>query len=363
MKPLPTRRTEMVFLSYKASMSDSLETIYLAAKADPNCDAYFIPIPYYDVQPNGDLGDMHYEGAEHYPAHLTLTDYRTYNIAQRQPDAIFSYYPYDVRNYVTRIPSDYFFENLQLSTDMLVYVPYFVEETTDERFMVQPGPIYADRVIVTSQRHQANYEAALRKAGYDQGLDEKIIVLGSPKIDKLLTASPADFDLPQSWATRIRDRQVVLYNTSIAAMLSNPERYFLKLYEVFQHFKDSERDVLWWRPHPLLLASYGAMAPTLLSAYKSLLLVYETQEYGILDTTSDLHRALAYSDVYYGDESSLLYLYAFKNQPSIQQNIYDLDEILDLSQDLSHTINIQDCVNQDGTAGQKIYDYINAQFG
>ena len=44
---LKPNRIEVVFLSYKASMSDSLESIYLAAKADPNCDAFWIPIPYY----------------------------------------------------------------------------------------------------------------------------------------------------------------------------------------------------------------------------------------------------------------------------------------------------------------------------
>ena len=41
-------RTEVVFLPYKASMWDSLESVWKAADADPNCDAYVIPIPYFD---------------------------------------------------------------------------------------------------------------------------------------------------------------------------------------------------------------------------------------------------------------------------------------------------------------------------
>ena len=56
---LKPNRIEVAFLSYKASMSDSLETIYLAAKEDPDCDAYWIPIPYYDRRPDGSVGAMH----------------------------------------------------------------------------------------------------------------------------------------------------------------------------------------------------------------------------------------------------------------------------------------------------------------
>lgn len=48
-------RLEIVFLPYKASMWDSLESVWMAADADENCDAYVIPIPYYDRNPDGIL--------------------------------------------------------------------------------------------------------------------------------------------------------------------------------------------------------------------------------------------------------------------------------------------------------------------
>ena len=38
-------QTEAVFLPYKASMWDSLESVWQAAAEDPNCTAYVIPIP------------------------------------------------------------------------------------------------------------------------------------------------------------------------------------------------------------------------------------------------------------------------------------------------------------------------------
>lgn len=55
-------RREAVFLPYKASMWDSLESVWQAANEDPECDAYVIPIPYYDKNPDGSFREMHYEG-------------------------------------------------------------------------------------------------------------------------------------------------------------------------------------------------------------------------------------------------------------------------------------------------------------
>ena len=56
---LPEDRKEIVFLPYKASMWDSLESVWKAADADPECDAYVIPIPYYDKNPDGSFREMH----------------------------------------------------------------------------------------------------------------------------------------------------------------------------------------------------------------------------------------------------------------------------------------------------------------
>lgn len=54
-------RVEAVFLPYNASMWDSLESVWQAADADPDCDAYVIPIPYFDKNPDGSFGQVHYE--------------------------------------------------------------------------------------------------------------------------------------------------------------------------------------------------------------------------------------------------------------------------------------------------------------
>ena len=67
-------KIEIVLLSYNASMADSIESIYLAAKADPDCDAYWILILYFERKSDGSFGTMHYEGADHYSDDIKCTD-------------------------------------------------------------------------------------------------------------------------------------------------------------------------------------------------------------------------------------------------------------------------------------------------
>ena len=59
---IPDDRLEVVFFPYNASMWDSLASIWKAASEDEDCDAYVVPIPYFEKKPDGSFGKMHYEG-------------------------------------------------------------------------------------------------------------------------------------------------------------------------------------------------------------------------------------------------------------------------------------------------------------
>ena len=95
-------RTEIVFLPYKAAMWDSLESVWKAAEEDPDCDAYVIPIPYFDKNPDGSFKEAHYEG-DQYPDYVPVTDYNDYNFKARRPDVIYIHNPYDNCNHVTSV--------------------------------------------------------------------------------------------------------------------------------------------------------------------------------------------------------------------------------------------------------------------
>ena len=81
-------RKEIVFFPYKASMWDSLESVYLEAKKDPECDVYCVPIPYYELNPDRSFGQMRYEGLE-YPKNIEVMHWESYPFEERRPDEIY----------------------------------------------------------------------------------------------------------------------------------------------------------------------------------------------------------------------------------------------------------------------------------
>ncbi|MCL2204066.1 MAG: CDP-glycerol glycerophosphotransferase family protein [Defluviitaleaceae bacterium] len=326
---LKPSKTEMVFISYKASMSDSLETIYLAAKADPNCNAIWLPVPYLEFNSDGSISKTIYEGQECYPPHMECIDWQLYDIEARRPDAIFTFNPYDGGNVVTSIHPNFYCERLRNLTDMLVYVPYFVvSDHLLAHFATPPGCAFAHRVIIQSDTIRDQYIEYFTNAyGNNFGKPEdKFVTMGSPKLDKVVNAKREDFTLPETWRDLIGNKKVIFYNSSIGSVLTYNELYLQKLQHVLKTFQNRNDIVLWWRPHPLNKATYKSMRPQLISVYEKLVNDYIKDGWGIYDDTPDLHRAIAWTDGYYGDRSSVLILYLATGKPIMLKNILALTE-------------------------------------
>jgi hypothetical protein len=315
-------RIEVVFLPYQLSMFDALESVYRAAAADPACDARVVPIPWYELNPGGSLGRLRCDGDE-YPADIPVTDYRAYDIEARRPDAIFVHNPYDGGNLVTRVHEDFYCERLRGLTELLVYIPYFVTYgEVPEHFCATAGCVYAHRVILQSEAVRDTYVRVF-KAAYGDSFgkpEEKFLALGSPKFDKVLSTRREDCALPERWRRLIAGRKTVLYNTSVGALLAGDTQYLTKLKHVLGTFKNRGDIALWWRPHPLNEATCKSIRPGLLKAYKKIVAEYRLEGAGIYDDTQDLHRAVARTDAYYGDPSSLAALYGMTGKPIMIQD-------------------------------------------
>ena len=323
---IPVRR-EVVFLPYKASMFDSLESVWRAADADPDCDAYVVPIPYYDKNPDGSFGIRHYEGAM-YPNDIPVVQYESYDFEKRRPDMIFIHNAYDESNYVTSVDPFFYSQNLKKYTEKLVYIPYFVlpeissedPEALDsvEHFCVIPGVLCADRVIVQSEEMRRIYINVLSaRIGEHtrEHWEETILGLGSPKFDKVAYTGRADVDIPADWERVLRKadgnrKKIVFYNTSVGALLEHDTKMLEKIRNVLQVFKENQENVaLLWRPHPLIQATIKSMRPQLWREYSEIVREYRAGGWGIYDDTPDMNRAVAVSDAYYGDQSSIVQLY------------------------------------------------------
>jgi hypothetical protein len=342
---IPVRR-EVVFLPYKASMWDSLESVYLAAREDPNCDAYCVPIPYYDLKPDRSFGEMHYEGGQ-YPKNIEITDWQTYNFEERNPDEIYIHNPYDSWNLVTSVHPRFYSKNLKEHTEKLIYIPYFVlgEIEPDNQpaidgmkhFIWTPGVINADKVIVQSEKMKQIYVNEYLKVAQENGLggnhlnrsylEQKILGLGSPKFDKVNNTKKEDLEIPKDWLKIIEKpdgswKKIIFYNTSVGALLSNSEKMLDKMQYVFGIFKENKDEVaLLWRPHPLIENTVKSMRPQLWEQYKALVDEYKQEGWGIYDDSSDMDRAVILSDGYYGDHSSVVQIYQQTGKPIMLQNV------------------------------------------
>lgn len=327
-------RTSAVFLPYKASMWDSLESVWKAADADLDCDAYVIPIPYYDKNADGTFGEMHYEGDE-FPADVPVTGYEDYDFEENRPDIIFIHNPYDECNHVTSVHPFFYIKNLKNFADKIVYIPYFIlGEDVYESVCVTPGTVFTDGMIAHSAPAKEDYIRYLKKFYLEnaevQGkaaekevekmLHKKILPLGSPKIDKVVNGRREDYTLPEAWKKKLAGKKAVLYNTGVSGILHGNEQELIKIQDTINYFAGRDDMVLWWRPHPLSGSTMQSMRPQLFEAYQAIVEEYKRSGIGIYDDTADLHRALLWTDMYYGDDSSLIYLYGVQGKPIVRQN-------------------------------------------
>lgn len=328
-------KKEIIFLPYKASMWDSLESIWMTEKDKPENDTYVIPIPYFDRNPDGSFRQMHYEGKQ-YPDYVPVTDWRNYDIAQRRPDVIYIHNSYDQYNYVTSVHPDFYTARLKQFTEMLVYSPYFVgiNNHVAEHLCTLPGILYVDKVLVESEEVKKIYIKALRKyekenrcVGRFGSLNEKIQVsrYGSPKVDRIKRIKKADLEIPAEWKEMIQNddgskRKIILYNTTVDAALNSSEEFLGKIRRVLSVFEGNRKVVLLWRPHPLLLPTLYSMRPDLYQEMLDIIDIYKKEAKGIFDDTVDIDRAILLSDAYYGDMSSVVTLYRTIGKPIMIQN-------------------------------------------
>ncbi|MDR1559958.1 MAG: CDP-glycerol glycerophosphotransferase family protein [Clostridiales bacterium] len=314
-------RLQVVFLPYMASMWDSMESIWFAARDDPNCDAYVIPIPYFHKLPDGSLRRRKYEG-NIFPDYVPITDYGDYIIHEKHPDIIYFHNPYDLSNTLTSVHPDFYSARLKTQTDLLVYVPYFISvDKVDENYCLCPGPMNSDLVVLESEAIRKTYLSAVKS---EQNKEQKYVALGSPKFDKVLNTKSANCAVPDEWKEIIEKpggrRRAVLYNTNIGGLLHDNEALFPKLRWIFDSFSAQEDVVIIWRPHPLNIIAYASMRPALLGEYKQIVEEYKSNRIGIFDDSPDLNRAIALADAYYGDLGSVPYLFLCIGKPVLIQN-------------------------------------------
>ncbi|HYF84377.1 MAG TPA: CDP-glycerol glycerophosphotransferase family protein [Clostridia bacterium] len=380
-------KKEIVFLPYKASMWDSMESIWMTAKEDSECECYVMPIPYYDRTEDRRLGEMYYEG-DQLPGYVPITKYTDYNLSVCKPDIIYFHNPYDQYNYVTSVHPAFYSSELIKYTNMLVYVPYFIAgayKNVDDigTKHIISGVVSSNRVIVQSELMKQIMVSLEMPA-------KKIAALGSPKIDAVINAMKNPPEVPDEWKEKLSGKKIVLYNTSIGSMLVL-ETYMERFERFVRQIIYTEGIGLIWRPHPLLEATIKSMRPQYMERFKKLTNDIANSENAVIDKLGSAYAAISYSDGLISDTSSLLRQYMVTGKPVLALNLkssmreericlfdhfscYFLGDgvrignfltMLKKGEDPNKALREEDVrrsvANSDGTCGEKIHKYIMSQ--
>ncbi|WP_054957465.1 glycosyltransferase [Paenibacillus dakarensis] len=289
---------EIAFMPYKASMWDSLESIYREAEKDPDCSCYVVPIPYYEKNAQGEIIKFCYEGNE-FPDDINITPFEIYDFEDRRPDIIYIHNPYDKYNTLTMVNPRFFSDNLAKYTDMLVYVPYYVAGSSDVPYvLVTPAFENVTKIVTQSKSTKDAYiEAGLNA--------NKLLDIGSPKVDAMLTAVNEGREISPYWRFITQNKKVFLFNTGIADLLSF-ETWFEQLEQIINYFMNHSRYALIWRPHPLTDITIKTMRPHLLERFEILKNKLKQAVNIIIDLNSDIYPAVTISDGIISDYSSVM---------------------------------------------------------
>ena len=284
------KKIKIVFFPYKASMWDSLESIYLAAAADERCEAIVCPIPYYEIEQNTNRRRIRYEG-DLFPEDIPITKYSDLDMDEEHIDIAYIHNPYDDANLVTRVHKNFYSSELKKKVGTLVYVPYYADfgSISDSKKML-PAYYYADYIAFPTRRAKESCK--------DMPYYRKILAMGSPKFDRIVRKCQEGAKVPDEWRTAFEGKKVLLLNTSIYDLLTHNEKLLKKLEYLFDEVKKYPDIAILWRPHPLLGATIKSMRPQLEAHYQRLLDTFEEESIGLVDATPDVTESVVFADGY-----------------------------------------------------------------
>lgn len=352
----------VLFLPYKASMWDCMESVYLACASDPRMEARVMPIPYLALPEGGGELTMFLE--TDYPENIPLTDCKTYSLTAMRPDACFIHNPYDNSNYVTSVHPMFYSEELKKVSRLLIYLPYFASPNgLSEGQSHMPAYRNIDYWIVTSE--------AYRESAKENPYYGKMVPLGSPKYDRVLRLTREGCAPPKDWGVLPEKKTRVLLSTTIGWVLQDTSLALQNLREAFDFFREQDDFLLVWRPHPLLTDTFRSLRTDRLREWEAICEYFKKEKIGIFDTSPDISVAVAATDAEIDDGSSIRCLYIITEKPTwyfplAPFNTEELSAFLQKvsTKDIAELLRAQGemlspwVTNSDGTCGKHIHEWL-----
>ena len=213
--------TLILFLPYKASMWDSMASVYQAARQDPSSEALVMPITYFEKREDGSFGEPRNE-REQFPKGIPLLT-EDFSLEEEQPDILYIHNPYDGANRVTSVHPRYYSSNLKKYTRNLVFIPYYTSVgATSFGSLFLPAYREVDFIVTQNEAHTRSLP---------EEVQDKARTLGSPKLDSVLSFEKKETPLPKEWEKIAAGRKLCFYNTSLEEMLEDAASFLRKMEE------------------------------------------------------------------------------------------------------------------------------------
>lgn len=305
---------EIVFMPYKASMWTSLESIWEAANQDEACHATVMPIPYFDLDANGNRVKLNYEG-NLFPDEVPITNYADVDLKRLHPEVIYIHNPYDGYNNLTQVPEVFYAKQLKDNTECLVYSPYSMESRTSDSGLHQlflPGYQYADKIVVQNRK----MGVLCRKAGIPE---EKLLIYGSPKLDAINKLKKTDTVWKWDKGSELQNKKIILLNIHLSYLTKANEKLYelhLKVInKVIDLVENDDELALIVRPHPLIKTWIAKTYPQRLDEYLQIEKRIECSPKCVKDDTGSYQEAFALSAAMISTFSSLITEYMATYKP------------------------------------------------
>ena len=290
----------VVFCPYLSAMWASMAPLY-AEHVAAGDDVTVMSLPYAGRDHSGEVLEYHTDTG--YPVPQTVASIHI--LKEMLPDIIYFHNPYDGNNIITQVQPIFFSKHLAECTDNLVYVPYYTMPGTpggDLKHIIEaPGVRRANHIVVYSQESANRYMSVLN---IDR---ERIIIKQRPELR-------TDYEMPDEWQRIARGRRLVMFGTSLLALMDNEVEELAKICNIIGTYQHKDVCLL-WRPHPLYDATLTAMLPKLQKTYRGIVNNFVEYQLGILDTSWDLERAVTLCTEYIGDSSSVVGFFHEQGKP------------------------------------------------
>ena len=336
-------KMDIVFLITKASNWVFMLKEYNKAVENPENQVYVIPIPYYYRTNTMNIGEeIHYEGAE-LANYVEITGFDKYDFYGRNPDIVYFDNPYDLYDAHLAAYPMFNTERIRFYAKKMVYVSCILVDEyddTDEKAkkMMQycictPGVARADEVIVQSENIRQRYIDALTEwAGEDTKSvwEEKVRSGGMTQEDLEEYPKIADEELGEEWLTVLNKpdgsrKKVILFYTSISALIENSKIAIEKLKGVFQLFKENVEDVIvYYHPDSNIFKYLENFNKPLFDEYNEVVQQFISEDYGIYDDGDDDYFMVRLCDAFYGDNGTTMYHCMRAKKPVMAMN-YEIE--------------------------------------